>query len=436
MPRQLAALICIIFIVYLFWMDRNKNEGVSNAVWIPFTWMFFAGSRYLSQWIHLGATVGGRGLDVYLEGDPINSLSFFALIIGGFIVLLKRRIDWPGLVSKNIWLCLFFAFGAVSIVWSDFPFVSFKRLIKALGNVIMGTLILTEARPLHALGVILKRLSFLFLPLSILFIKYYPEIGRSYHVHSGIPLYQGVATQKNGLGQVCLILGTYFCWSLLVERNRVRSPHFIILPMIGWLFYMSNSTTSLICMAVALILLLASRLRIMVRKPSRLILLVIICAAGFLAMEYIFELKSEIITSLGKDETLTTRTPMWEDLSKMVTSPVTGCGYESFWLGDRQRTVVEKWGISLSAHNGYLETYLNLGLIGVFLLICWFVGGIVMAARHLRTEYEFGIFMLCFILVTILYNYTEATFYGVSNMWTIFILCTTGRPELSRCGRN
>ena len=33
---QLATLICILFILYLFWMDRKKSDGPSNASMDPF----------------------------------------------------------------------------------------------------------------------------------------------------------------------------------------------------------------------------------------------------------------------------------------------------------------------------------------------------------------------------------------------------------------
>ena len=44
----------------------------------------------------------------------------------------------------------------------------------------MVLVILTEKRPYEAVGVILRRLAFLLLPLSVLFIRYYPDLGREY----------------------------------------------------------------------------------------------------------------------------------------------------------------------------------------------------------------------------------------------------------------
>lgn len=75
-------------------------------------------------------------------------------------------------------------------------------------------------------------------------------------------------------------------------------------------------------------------------------------------------------------ESLTGRLPLWEELSHYVERrPLHGYGYDSFWTADhidRVSTAME-WGIR-EAHNGYLETTLGLGLIGltiVLIAIVW-----------------------------------------------------------------
>ena len=77
-----------------------------------------------------------------------------------------------------------------------------------------------------------------------------------------------------------------------------------------------------------------------------------------------------MIQLLGKDPTLTDRTLLWAELLKVDINPLFGTGFESFWLGERFRSfTASHWWAPNEAHNGYLETYLNLGLVGLFLLI-------------------------------------------------------------------
>ena len=60
----------------------------------------------------------------------------------------------------------------------------------------------------------------------------------------------------------------------------------------------------------------------------------------------------------------------------MHTNPLVGTGYESFWLGPRLKDVWAQTGAGINeAHNGYLEVYLNQGLIGLVLL-----GGFLIAS--------------------------------------------------------
>lgn len=407
-------------------MDREKNDGVSNGIWIPFIWMVIAGSRFVSHW--LNQNPAELSTDAYLEGNPVDRVVFSILILAGIIILARRRLNWSDLVKRHFWIWLFFVFGAISILWSDYPFVAFKRWFKALGNVIMVLIILTETRPYAALGVILRRFSFLLLPLSVLLIKYFPDLGRTYHM--GMPIVTGVAGQKNGLGAICLLSGIYFSWNLLLSRSAAYasgkrlhySVYFIIFPMMSWLLYIANSATSLACLIIALCIFAVGRQQAMLIKPKRIIYYSIACIALFGIMEIAFNATDTAIVMLGRQPDLTTRVPMWKDLLTMVKNPLIGFGYESFWLGSRQQIVLERWGLAGNTHNGYLQMYMDLGYIGLFFIVAWIISGLRNVARELIIDYPVAVLRYCFIVVVCFYNYTEATLYGVSNIWIIFLL--------------
>ncbi len=428
MAPQLAALLFTLFILYLFWIERKGSEGVSRALWIPLIWMFFAGSRYASEWLNLGVPAGSA--DVYLEGNPLNRNIFLLLIVAGVIVLSQRPVAWGRLLARNSWIWLYFLFGGFSVLWSDYPDVSFRRLIKALGNVIMVLVVLTEKRPYEAVGVLLRRFAFLLVPLSVLFIKYYPDLGRAYIRWPYEPMFTGVASQKNGLGQICLLAGIYFCWALLHGREkrlqwagRLSLPvNLAFLGMIAWLLHKANSATSLACLVLVACLLLASRLPSGVREPRRIMVLgmAAVCVFGFL--ELTLDVSDSVVALLGRDATLTTRVPMWEALREMAVNPLVGVGYESFWLGDRVHVLQDEYGSIHQAHNGYLEVYLNVGLVGLGLIVGSILSGLFKLWSHLSRDYTAAILRLCFIVAVALYNYTEATFYGVSNMWLLLLL--------------
>jgi O-antigen ligase len=114
---------------------------------------------------------------------------------------------------------------------------------------------------------------------------------------------------------------------------------------------------------------------------------------------------------------------------------VLGVGFEAFWLGWRRDLLWEKWWWGPhQAHNGYLEIYLNLGLIGLLfhvLLILVVISRLLTAVRRDGT----AILQLTLLFVVLLHNVTEASFVGVAFLWTIFYLIVFGSSPVLRHGR-
>ena len=132
---------------------------------------------------------------------------------------------------------------------------------------------------------------------------------------------------------------------------------------------------------------------------------------------------------MGRDPSLTSRYPMWEELIKMNPNPVFGVGYESFWLGDRMAYLWEKYFGFVQSHNGYLETYLNLGIIGLSLMVTSILSGFLKAMKMLTVDYPVAVMRLSLIVVVALYNWTEASFYGISNIFLLFFVAAINIPS-------
>jgi O-antigen ligase len=203
----------------------------------------------------------------------------------------------------------------------------------------------------------------------------------------------------------------------------------MILPMIGWLFHASNSATSMMCMVVAIVFFVSGRHPAVARDPRKVLILGIACIVILVVLELVIDLSTTVIAMLGRQPDLTTRVPMWWDLFSMVRNPMVGYGYESFWLGERQFILLDRWGVSGQAHNGYLQVYLDLGLIGVFLLLAWLVSGIRKAADQLSHDYPISILRLCLLVVIVFYNWTEASFHGANLIWSLFIMGGMDIPD-------
>ena len=147
-------------------------------------WFFISGSRFVSQWLEIiGVHLGAASME---DGSPIDAVIFFGMIVAGLYVLKQRSVNFSEFARNNRWLTFFLVYCLVTIVWSDFPFVAFKRWIKVLGHPIMALVILTDPNPKEALQVLMKRSAYVLVLLSILFIKYYPQYGRGFDAWSGM----------------------------------------------------------------------------------------------------------------------------------------------------------------------------------------------------------------------------------------------------------
>jgi len=288
--------------------------------------------------------------------------------------------------------------------------------------------LLTERRPYQAIGTTLRRLSYLLLPLSVLFIRYFPELGRGYKA-DGSPMYTGVGHQKNDLGLMCLTAGIYFAWHLLRRRNDGEAEvqavwyEYLMIAMVAYLLHMSNSQTSLVCLTIAIGILLLSRVTFIARQPSRIVAVLATTAIAYYALDSTFHLKDQILGMLGRDANLTDRAGLWELVRSLEVNPIIGAGFMSFWSGQRMETIWNALGEGINqAHNGYLEQYLNLGYVGVGFIVAIIASALLNIRGHLKTDSSAALLRLCFLSVAILYNYTEASFYGINNMWVLLLL--------------
>ncbi|MGH7978646.1 MAG: O-antigen ligase family protein, partial [Limisphaerales bacterium] len=366
MPSSLALALTLGFIVLLFVRDIREKAKVTNALWIPFLWIAVCGggSRYFSQWLDMfGLHVGAISVE---DGSPVDAAFNGALILGGLLVLHKRRVMVLEFVRNNRWLTIYLAYCLLAITWSDYPFVSAKRWVKLLGDPVMALVVLTEPEPSEALIRTMKRCAYVMLPLSILFIKYFPVLGRTFDEWSGAPQNTGVATNKNELGFDCWILGAVMFWHLLQvlrwERGRARRDELILcaalIAMDLWLLKDAHSASSLVAFVLAAGVMLFLGMR-WVRRRSVGFYIIAGAAAAAVAL-FGFGLTDTVIHLLGRNDTLTGRTEIWRALWHWNINPIIGTGYEGFWLGARRLAVQQNVLSFLNeAHNGYLETYLN-----------------------------------------------------------------------------
>jgi len=437
MPPILAVLLWFILLLALFHFDSTKDSKTSAAVWIPITWMFIISSRLPSQWLGTG---GGPAIKAYEEGNPLDRTIFLILMVLAIGVLVARSFKWSRFFSRNLFLTAFLAYALLSLLWSDLPFLTFKKWFRDLGNYLVVLVVLSDPFPLEAIRMLLRRLSFLLIPLSIVVIKYYPQIGRQYSEWSGVANYSGVATTKDQLGAICLVSGLYFFWDTLVRwRDRREGKtkkriavNLALLAMTLWLLNMADSATCRVSFLLGCLVIVAARSKMVKRRPT--LLKVLIPATVFLCLFLVFgaDMKASIAEAVGRDATFTDRTLLWAYLLDMRINPLLGTGYESFWLGPRLAELWEKFAFRPNqAHDGYIELYLNLGIIGASLLIGFLIVSYRDICKGMGSGSELTPLSLALWAVTPIYNITTASFSKGELMWLTFLLVAISvcRPD-------
>jgi O-antigen ligase len=438
MTPQLAALLYTGIILLLFWLDRDPKSRASLAVWLPVFWLGIAGSRSVNQWLNIGAPVGDGAAEQLLEGNPVDRNIFTLVLVIGLIVVISRWKRVFPIIKLNLPILLYFSYCLFSLTWSEYPDIGFKRWTKALGDFVMILVVLSERDPLAGVKKYLSRTGFLLIPLSVLFIKYYPEIGKTYGRWDYKAYYTGVTTNKNTLGVICLFFGVASLWRLIMAyrdkrkgiRIRQMIAHTTILLMVLWLFHMASSMTSWACFTFACVLLISTNFKTVQRKSATLhvlVALVILITGSVLFLG----VSPELLKSIGKDPTLTDRTAIWSLIIHMTKNPLGGAGFETFWLGPRLNTIwaLYPWGPE-EAHNGYIETYINLGILGLMLMALVIATGYRNAVAAYRRRDPAGSLRVVYFTVGIVYNFTEAAFFRMmAPGWILLLMSMTRIPR-------
>ena len=430
MSPSLALVICWVVVFWVFYKDHRQRPNCSRALWIPVVWLALLGSHPLSFW--LGVSSSGDDL----EGSPLDRIVYTAMILVSCWIVLRRGLAVSSLIGANKAMFLFYLFLGATILWADFPFTLLKRWVKEIGAIFIGLIILTENDPLEAIEAVFLRCAYVLLPLSVVFVKYVPALGRIFS-HTGDPQYVGVTVQKNSLGEVVLVFCTVIIWSMLRHYERRRHPTLkefawplLVLLMGLWLLHMSDSRTSMLCLGAAAIILLSHRLPFLKTSP-RLSLFVFLGALPFIILlKSMPGISDAILQMLGRNPTLTNRTEIWEVVKAHPVNPLVGCGYLMYW--DVNKSVqVGDYDVSLKTiHNGYLEIYLDGGYIGVAILACMLFVLAIRAGRAYLSGSDYGRLFLTFFIVTLLFNLSESIFARRGPLWFSFLLFCIGGSSI------
>jgi hypothetical protein len=428
----------VLGIAGLFYLDRDRSTRTSPALWIPVIWFWILGSRAVSVWLGLGA-VNPTSVDQAQEGSPIDAAVFGALLVGGLIVLAQRQRQCMAALVRNGPIAAYILYCLVSAAWSDYPDVAAKRWFKANGDLVMALIVVTDPQPTAAIRKLLSRVGFVLLPMSILFIKYYPDLGRAYDPWNGTTFYVGVNTNKNLLGVITFVLALGSLWQVLrlwpgrrmPNQKRQLIAQCILVSCGLWILATADAVTSIVCFALGcgVLLITASR---RLRRPSSLHALIAIAVVSVVLLKAL-GVDEEVMRALGRSPELTGRAnEIWPLVISMAPNGLIGAGFESFWLGPRLQKIWDAFpNLFLNeAHNGYIEVYVNLGMVGIGLLLWALARGYRKSVAAFSIDRDYASLLLAYLLTIIIFSYTEAGFRMLSFSWGFLLLAIVGASYL------
>jgi exopolysaccharide production protein ExoQ len=378
----------------------------------------------------------------------ILGLSFFSGIFGVYslslvlpkvVVTLVRFLVWGMssilicvfwkstiiILSRNILICILTALAFLSFSWSEFPdFTLFNA--KDILMMTSFSLYFAIRFSLKEQVQLIASTFFLGSIISTIFALGYPDIG----IHGADGLvehlgaWKGIYGHKNVLGSMMVLSSLTF---FLLPKENLNLYKWTGVFLSIFLMVLSTSKTSIVLSFVLILIIIFYKNFRWQGKISVIFTNIGILILGCLAV-FVLTYWIELLTGLGRDPSLTGRTPIWGyALTRLMERPLLGYGRGAFWAPNSQYAVeagqaIGGW-IPPHGHNGLVDLALDVGLIGLSLfLISYFTVFLRALKQAYGTKNPEELWSLVYLTFLAMNNVTESCLlYGANLYWVLFI---------------
>ena len=343
------------------------------------------------------------------EEDPESTLlrmlwlPVYGLIILAGIALLPKL---ARTALRLPFLVFILGLACASVAWSIDPEVTQRRAIAIVATTMAGLVLAarydwrTMLRLMGAMWLFMAIVSFVAGVVA-------PNFAVMNEIHVGA--WRGLWWEKNTLGGQMARASFLMAFLLIMDRPWRKVWALGLMISIA-LVLLSTSKTALLGMMLGFGVLFAGA---WMRRGVVTTLSMIwagVIGAGAAAMVFVFA--PEIVFQLlGRDATLTGRTDIWTALFDAISDqPWLGYGYGAFWglysePAYKVRLATE-WLVP-TAHNGWLETALSIGLVGLAGLVLSFLLLLYRSAKLAITDWT-GLFALGVAAQFLLFSLSES----------------------------
>lgn len=306
-------------------------------------------------------------------------------------------------------LLLLLGFVLLSTFWSQNTWLTLRRAIALVLTLVFGVYFATR----FALREQLRLLAVCFY-ICIVFSFFFELLGLN--PDQRLPGWYGVFLIKVHLGRNMALSSIVF---LLLEKALPTYKAFARTGLVASLVLvvLARDVTSWIALILSVILL--AYLTIAVRKSVLWVAstMILLLSSGMIFAFYAVTNLENLTGLVGKDPTLTGRVPLWVlSVVMALRRPWVGYGFNAFWLPDdfytRRIWHLIHW-MPPHAHNGFLELWLELGLIGTGFFLSLFIYYLAKAVAYLRKSPDStAAWPLIFLVFLFFASLTESEFLG------------------------
>lgn len=348
---------------------------------------------------------------------PIDSFMMALILVVSVIMAIRYRDNIIRALPAMAPVLAFLALCLLSALWSDYPMITIRRSGTAITTALWGAY-LASRFSLRDIIILVAEAIGIIAVASLIVTVLFPGIGIDTLLDSsfsGIPGWKGILSDKNSLGIVMATGAVSMFYLVLTPSGRRRDQAYWFLGFLlcAGLLYLSQSRTGWIAAMIGLIACLAGR-SMYRRPPIGLVILSWIVLLGVPLVLFVLSDLGTFTELVGKNATLTGRVELWRVvLPYGAQKPWLGYGYGAFWIAKSPLTQ-EIWSILNSykpphAHNGWIETYLELGLVGCAVVALQMFQILINAVRATLGGRDVDApYLLMIVVMMLLFNMVEA----------------------------
>ena len=389
----------------------------------------------------------------------LMQIIFLVIYTITLFLLIKRWKQVLNLLIKEKFIVLLIGLALVSIFWSDAPTFTLRRSVALAGTTLFGIYLATY----YSLKQQLQLLSCTFgiaILLSFIYALMFPEYG----VMGGTTLagtWRGIYSHKNTLGSVMVLSASVFMLLAVEVKKR-----FLLWCGFSFSLVLLILSTSKSALASIIIILAALVLYWVLQKRyataiSCAIAVTIVSVCFLLQVSaniYLPVVVNSAISDLQNSDqnkmsfpsenlrtvtgenltTFTGRTKLWPRvLDQIKERPLLGYGYNGFWTVTEEATQIRKsvGEFAKHSHNGFLDIWIDLGLVGMILFLTGFIMTLFRTLVWLRLKKtSIDLWPLLYLGILVLINLVGSNLLEQNKIfWVLYVavvFSTLVRPQL------